>query len=232
MPDLNPLVGRITRLYVRGGELAPSVWHAVKDGPRVRYGWSWCYPTEIHPSLVKLKGAGAGYRLYGRPLFEQAGPLPLCGAAIFGDGLDELALGQATCRRCLQTPRGAAVPKPDPRQQPGGRYHYGDKAAMIAELHAAGVLHNGEGPVESKRNAPALAGMVERVRQKAGYEAVALHGSGWRPARGKSVSGFCAVCGGVMASPGGYRTGTDQGDVRRRAHAECVSHWLREAPPV
>lgn len=111
----------------------------------------------------------------------------------------------------------------DPRTKPGGRHHYGPKPDLIAELRAAGVLHNDHGPVE-KQPLPVLRGMVEKVRQRAGFLSVAR----WSRGRAVNMTGWCAICGGYLASVTGYCTGRTQGGEVRRAHPRCVASWRRE----
>jgi hypothetical protein len=112
----------------------------------------------------------------------------------------------------------------DPRFDPGGRFHYGSKEDQVAELAAAGVTSNGDGPIVKGRTAkgklktqPCLTGMVEKVRQRAGYQLADWKSAGSRTLKRPSP---CAICGATIHIGERYHRGSGH-----RAHWSCVKAW-------
>ena len=112
------------------------------------------------------------------------------------------------------------------RFMPGGRFFYGSKEEQVAELAAAGVTSNADGPIVKGvspkgkiKTQPCLTGMVEKVRQREGYESASWRSAG---ARRLKRACYCRICGGVLCSAQAYCTGNGA-----RAHASCVTHWRR-----
>jgi hypothetical protein len=106
------------------------------------------------------------------------------------------------------------------RFKPGGRFYYGSRKEMISELRAAGVTRCQDGPVESRKIQGSLSGMVERVRQLAGFRSAKWRSAGGRRSDGKVC---CRICGGKIGPWESYCTGGGS-----RAHATCVSRWKAE----
>jgi hypothetical protein len=118
----------------------------------------------------------------------------------------------------------------DPRFQPGGRFFYGDGQAMLAELRAAGVTKNDHGPIDKPdkkkrgKRKPAqplgvLSGMVEKVRQRAGFQLADWRSAGSRTLKRPSP---CAICGGTIQIGEIYHRGAGH-----RAHRSCVKAWSK-----